>query len=375
MLIACEVNPNGSQVVEIAWQNVSGGGTVSVRTRSMQLVPVDAADIVEASGTANDSRSATGEILIDDMTIADPGDDDWLVLFSSWDTVGTIGNLIQTTYSIREGGTKVTDSDRRNDHEGSIDGGELPVAAGGRVTIGGATDDLQAYWNVDETDTWTLHQRTLVAIREASAAQVFTAALRSRLAIRTASAGGKTFVGVGQHSAAMSSAAAAQKTAVASVQASMALRTRLDGIRAFLAAIVARLAVTSRSAAAKQAEATTRDSIALRSLDAGATVRGGAPVARLAIRSLNGAAKISTGIAVHSFGLRSFTTAQKTFAGTASMNFALRPGSIGQKVVAGIGAHSFSVRVTSEGVAIFAAAFPYHVIKENDRDMRAMLTL
>ena len=374
LMIAALVSPNGSQVVEIAWSRIDGSGTISCLERTMNLIPINTDDSIEATGTADDAVSSTTDVQIDDMLIADPGDNDWLMYYSAHDSVGTMPTGENMTVSIRSGGSTVTDSERRNDHEGSLDNTNLPVLAGGRITPASATDDVAVFWARSSSDGYTMHQRTFVIIREASA-PVFTAALRSRLAIRAASGGAKTFVGVGQHSAAMSAAAAAQKTYTGAVQASLALRTTLDGVRTYLAAIVARIAVTSRSAAAKQAEAAIDASLALRALDASATVRGGAPVARLAIRSLNGSAKTSTGIAVQSFGLRSFTTAQKTFDGTASMNFALRPGSAGQKVADGIGAHSFSVRVTSEGVAIFAVTFPYHVIKENDRDMRAMITL
>lgn len=394
MLIACEVNPNGSQVVEIAWQNVSGSGTVSVNERSMQLIPVDSADIVEASGTANDSRSTTGEILIDDMTIADPGDNDWLVLFSSWDTIGTIGNLIQTTYMIYEGGAKVTDSDRRNDHEGSMDGKELPVAAGGRVTIGGATDDLQAYWDVDASDTWTLHERTLVAIREASA-QVFNAAIAGSMALRAFDGAGKTYTGVGhvrlpsrsrsgsaktstqiaRSSFALRGDTAADKAAAGIAVARLPLRSTSDSVRAFIAAIAARLALRGRSGADKNAAGITRGSLALRSSNGTDKAGTGTGQASLALRGVTVGAKTYTGVAVQRFSMRPFTAAQKTFGAVAVATFAIGSQTAGQKIAAGIGSESFALRITADGQAIFAVTFPYHVIKENDRDMRAMLTL
>ena len=168
LMLAAQVSPNGSQIVEVAWQNVGGTGTVTCHKRSMQLIALASSDIVQATGTADDTRTSTGEVLIDDMTITDPGDNDWMVMYSSWNDIPSIGDLIQTTYHIRSGGTKVTDSDRRNDHEGSTDAQPLPVLAGGRVTVAGATDDLQMYWNNSTTDLWTQKQRTLVAIREVS---------------------------------------------------------------------------------------------------------------------------------------------------------------------------------------------------------------
>ncbi len=167
MMIACKVSPNGSQVVEIEWSRVDGTGTITAHARTMNLVPVDAADIVEATGTADDARTASGEILIDDMTIVDPGADDWLVNYSSYDLGGTVGNN-PITVMIHEGGTKVTDSDRRNDHDDSEDDTHLPILAGGRVTIGGATDDLEMFWTLlpGGGPTFTMKERTLVAMRE-----------------------------------------------------------------------------------------------------------------------------------------------------------------------------------------------------------------
>ncbi|KKL13046.1 hypothetical protein LCGC14_2529690, partial [marine sediment metagenome] len=119
LMIACKVSPNGSQVVEIVWSRVSGTGTITCHKRAMQLIAADSLDIIEASDTVDDTRTATGEVLLDGMTITDPGANDWMMAYSSSNDVGTISNLIQTTYSMRSGGTKVTDSDRRNDHEGS----------------------------------------------------------------------------------------------------------------------------------------------------------------------------------------------------------------------------------------------------------------
>ncbi len=167
--LACEVNPNGSQVVEIEWMN-AGTGTVTAHQRTMNLIPTASADIFEAQGTADDSDSTTTDKQIDDMLITDPGADDYLVIFTAYDFYGVIGNNVaETVYSIRAGGTKVTDSDRMNEHEGSLDSCDLPVAAGGRVTVAGATDDLQMFWQNGTTDTRTIMERTMVAIREATA--------------------------------------------------------------------------------------------------------------------------------------------------------------------------------------------------------------
>ena len=168
LMIAAFVSPNGSEVVEIEWSRVDGAGTITCHARTMSLVPVDLDDIVQATGTADDARTASGEILIDDMTIIDPGANDWLVVYSSYILGGTVGTN-PLTVMIHEGGAKVTDSDRRNDHDDSEDDTHLPVLAGGRVTIGGATDDLEMFWTLlpGGGATFTMKERTLVAIREA----------------------------------------------------------------------------------------------------------------------------------------------------------------------------------------------------------------
>lgn len=168
--VACEVNPNGSQVVEIEWMN-AGAGTVTAHERTMNLIPTASADIFEAQGTVDDTDSTTTDKQVDDMLITDPGADDYLIIFTAYDFYGVIGNNVaETVYSIRAGGTKVTDSDRMNEHEGSLDSCDLPAIAGGRVTVASATDDLQMYWQNGTTDTRTIRERTMVALREASAA-------------------------------------------------------------------------------------------------------------------------------------------------------------------------------------------------------------
>jgi hypothetical protein len=168
ILIACEVNPNGSQVVEIAWTRTAGSGTITCHERVMTLTPIASGDIVEATGTTDDSDSTTNDVLIDDMTITDPGDDTWLMFFSASDFMGTIGDNLTKTYRMKSGGTTVTDSDRKNDHEGSLDDTDLGAFAGGRVTVASSTDDLQMYWQGSSTDTRTVHDRTFVGIRESS---------------------------------------------------------------------------------------------------------------------------------------------------------------------------------------------------------------
>jgi len=167
MLIACKVSPNGSQLVEIEWAEARNTDTATCHERTMNLIPMDAGDIFEASGTVDDVDSTTTDKQIDDLIISAPGADDYLVIFSSTNGFGVLTANQSTTFSIREGGVQVTDSARIQSHDASLDNTNLEVAAGGRVTVTG-TDDLQMYWQGSATDTRTLLERTFVAVREAA---------------------------------------------------------------------------------------------------------------------------------------------------------------------------------------------------------------
>ncbi len=169
ILIACKVSPNGSQTVDIEWARTQGTGTVTCGPRTMNLIPLDSGDIFEASGTTNDADSTTTDKQVDDLLITDPGAADYLCIFSGYQSYGSIGSGDgETTFSLRTAGTKVTDSDRINEVENSLDNTFLCCAAGGRVTVAGATDDLQVYWQGQSTATRTIHERTFIAIREAT---------------------------------------------------------------------------------------------------------------------------------------------------------------------------------------------------------------
>lgn len=170
ILIACKISPNGSQAVKVEWERQGGSGTIVAHERTMNLIPVDGGDIFEAVGTVNDTDSTTTDKQVDDLLITAPGAADYLAIFSCTDFYGDIANGEGiTTYSIRAGGTKVTDSERANEHEGSVDSTDLVGIAGGRVTVVGGSDDLQLYWQGASTVTRTARERNFVAIKEAVA--------------------------------------------------------------------------------------------------------------------------------------------------------------------------------------------------------------
>ncbi len=127
-------------------------------------------DIFQAIGTVDDTDSTTDDKLIDDMTITDPGADDYLCMFSMSQAYGSIAGADEglTTFSIHEGGSVVTDSERDNEIEDSLDNTHLVALLGGKVTVGGATDDLEVFWQGNTVNARTGRNRTFIAIREAA---------------------------------------------------------------------------------------------------------------------------------------------------------------------------------------------------------------
>ncbi len=151
----------------VSMQFASQSGTVVVHHRTMNLIPIATADIFQAIGTVDDTDSTTTDKLLDDMTIPDPGAGDMLVMFSITQAFGALAtDEGRVTYSIHEGGAVVTDSERNNEIEDSLDSTYHLAFCGGRVTVGGSTDDLEIFWQGASTQTRTGRNRTLIAIRE-----------------------------------------------------------------------------------------------------------------------------------------------------------------------------------------------------------------
>lgn len=165
-----EITANGSQEVAVEFNSGDGSSTITVHDRTMNLIPIATADIKQATGVADDTDSTTTDKLLDDMTITDPGANDFLTMFSmsiAWGTIVTDEG--RTTMSVHEGGAVVTDSDRDNEVEDSLDNAFWVAYTGGRVTVGLSTDDLEIFWKGNSTVTRTGRERTFVAIRELTA--------------------------------------------------------------------------------------------------------------------------------------------------------------------------------------------------------------
>lgn len=165
--IFAEITVNGSQEIQVEFARQSGSGTITVGDRTMNLIPMATADIFEASGTADDTDSTTTDKLLDDMTITDPGAADYLTMWSMSVAWGTLAaDQGRVTMSVHEGGVVVTDTDRDNEVEDSLDTAYWVAYTGGRVTVGGPTDDLEIFWQGASTVLRTGRERTFVAIRE-----------------------------------------------------------------------------------------------------------------------------------------------------------------------------------------------------------------
>jgi hypothetical protein len=172
MMLCASITANGSQAVDVQFNRPSGSGTVTVHDRTMNLIPVDSGDIKTATGTVDDSDTTTDNKLIDDMTITDPGADDYMTMFSMTHATGTITNPDSNiTLTIRESGAEVTDSARANEIENSLDDAYMWAGCGGRVTVSSPASDLEIYWQAAGTASRTARERTFIAMREAAAAE------------------------------------------------------------------------------------------------------------------------------------------------------------------------------------------------------------
>lgn len=164
LLTAAKVAPNGSQAVDVRWERRSGTGTLTCKTRQLILVKMDSADLLETSGTADDTDATTSLQVIDNLTLTTPAANDWIALWGGTDTVPLGGPVI--TYGVHVGGTLVTPSTRVNEHEGSLDATDVWLAAHNLVQPNGS-QDVDVRWQSTDTQTRAIHERSLLLIREA----------------------------------------------------------------------------------------------------------------------------------------------------------------------------------------------------------------
>ena len=165
--IACKVSPNGSQAVDVRWQRQAGSGTLTARHRMLTLVKVASGDLLETSGTTDDTDVSTTPVVVDNLTLTTPAADDWVAVFSASDHQVTGGTLF--TYGIYVGASLVAASERDNFHEGSLDAADVWIATHSLVAPNGA-QNVDVRWNGNDTGSRIIRERTLVLVREAAAA-------------------------------------------------------------------------------------------------------------------------------------------------------------------------------------------------------------
>lgn len=168
VFISAHVTPGASEVVDIKWRNSVDTATITCHERTLTLLAVDSGDISEASATGDSAMTNTTDAQIDSMTLT-PGADDYLALFSSSGTYGAVGGTNNLTYnSIYVGGVQEAESERRREYDTSIDTGSYAIITNGKVSPG-VSDAVAIYRRGNDTDSYTIHERTLVLINEPAA--------------------------------------------------------------------------------------------------------------------------------------------------------------------------------------------------------------
>jgi hypothetical protein len=173
LFLACKVTPGAGEDIDIRWAETASIGTITAHERTLTLIPLNASDIKQAAAAQSDTFTGTSWELMtgadagdDDMDIVDPGAGDWLALFScNWATASTVDRYIDVTFY--KGASQDTNSERRRHFGDSFNSGDMQSFCGttGKVTLG-AADDLELRWQADSSDTRTVYERTLVAIKE-----------------------------------------------------------------------------------------------------------------------------------------------------------------------------------------------------------------
>jgi hypothetical protein len=165
-LIACKVTPTAGQAVEIRCRRVTNNWTVHERT--LTLMKVADADIKEATQTADEADTGVADELLVGMTIADPGAADWLAIFGTSQRYGTITANNTATFSLYNAGVRDDNTERAWTQESSIDDSDYYGFTHGKLTVAGATDDVELRWKGSTTTSRTAHERTLVMVKEAA---------------------------------------------------------------------------------------------------------------------------------------------------------------------------------------------------------------
>ena len=164
--ILAKVAPTAGQAVEVRWRNSGAAGIITAHQRTLTLYKVDAANIFEATDTADTTSTATTDALLPSMTLT-PGAGDYLALFSSSFFYGTIAVSPVTFHSFYVNGVKIAHTERQPVHEASIDLTNIPVATNGLVSPG-ASQAVEVRWRSSTADLRTAHERTFTLLKAAA---------------------------------------------------------------------------------------------------------------------------------------------------------------------------------------------------------------
>jgi len=172
VIIAATVSPGAGEVVEIKWRRDASTETLRTHERTLTLMKVASGDIVEATATADDVVTGTSEVLLNSMTLTDPGANEWLVIFSSSYryTTSIAAPNIDTFFSLYLAAIQEANTERDFMMDVSVDLADMPCFTAALVTPAGGTDDIDVRWRSSSaTEERAAHERTLVAVREAAA--------------------------------------------------------------------------------------------------------------------------------------------------------------------------------------------------------------
>ena len=150
------VQPTDGQVVDIRWRVTSGATTMTVRHRTLNLIKLDAADVDEATATADDTTTSASYVQMDSMTLT-PGAGKFALFFTCSAEANAPGALVEAAVFVN--GVLVAHTNRQLFMESSIDPNEECIAIACEVNPG-ASEVVEIRWKTSG-GTATVHERTL----------------------------------------------------------------------------------------------------------------------------------------------------------------------------------------------------------------------
>jgi len=155
LMTYAHVSVGAGQAVEIWWR--TSAGTATARARTLNLFPVAAADVSQATATANTTLNSGTYTQLGSMTLS-PAAGTYLALFST-SASGPSGSIIDTSLFV--GGVQVAHTERSNTQETSIPATAFAHAILAKVAPT-AGQVVEVRWrNSGTAGTITAHQRTL----------------------------------------------------------------------------------------------------------------------------------------------------------------------------------------------------------------------